>query len=117
MAKALRCDPERAIGSPDTVGASVPGFRIARCVAPTEWALEGRHLFSHYSLTFRITPLDGDHCRISAESSAVFPGFHGAAYRALVIGSGGHVIGVRGILRRIKVEAERKDLTSNPATR
>jgi hypothetical protein len=36
----------------------------------------------------------------------VFPGLHGTAYRALVIGSGGHVVGVRGILRRVKAEAE-----------
>ena len=106
LAKALRCKPDRAIGSPDTVGASVPGFRVTRCVAPIEWAIEGAHLFSRYSLTFRITPLDGDRCRVSAESSAAFPGHHGTAYRALVIGTGGHVIGVRGILRRIKIEAE-----------
>jgi hypothetical protein len=107
LAKALGCKPDRAIGSPDTVGASVPGFRVTRCLSPTEWTLEGAHLFSRYLLTFRVTPLDNDHCTVSAETSAVFPGCHGAAYRALVIGTGGHVIGVRGILRRIKVEAER----------
>jgi hypothetical protein len=106
LAMALRCKPDHATGSPDTIGASVPGFRVMRCVAPTEWRLEGEHLFSLYSLTFRITPLDSDHCRVSAETSAVFPGPHGAAYRALVIGTGGHVIGVRRILRRIKIEAE-----------
>ena len=76
-------------------------------MAPKEWTLEGEHLFSRYSLAFRIAPLDSDHCRVSAESSAMFPGHHGAAYRALVIGTGGHVIGVRDILRRIKIEAER----------
>jgi hypothetical protein len=108
LAMALRCKPDRATGSPDTVGASLPGFRVTRCVAPKEWRLEGGHLFSLYSLTFLITRIDSDHCLVSAESSALFPGFHGAAYRALVIGTGGHVIGVRGILRRIKFEAERR---------
>ena len=106
IAMALRCKPDHATGSPDAIGASVPGFRVMRCVAPTEWTLEGEHLFSHYSLTFRITPLDSDHCRVNAESCAVFPGLRGAAYRALVIGTGGHVIGVRGILRKIKIAAE-----------
>ena len=106
LAKLLRCKPDRAMGSPDSVGASVPGFRVTRCLIPTEWTLEGAHLFSRYSLAFRITPLDSDHCRVSAESSAEFPGLHGLAYRAIVIGTGGHVIGVRGILRRIKIEAE-----------
>jgi hypothetical protein len=107
FAKALRCRPDRAIDDPHTVGASLPGFRVTQSQSPTKWRLEGAHLFSQYSLTFRVTPLDGQHCLVSAETSASFPGHHGAAYRAFVIGTGGHAIGVRGILRRIKVAAER----------
>jgi hypothetical protein len=34
------------------------------------------------------------------------PGLHAKLYRAVVIGSGGHGVGVRGILRSIKAEAE-----------
>lgn len=105
--KAVRCEPDRASGDPTTVGATVPGFRVTRCVVPTEWALEGRHLLSRYGLTFRIDPLDDERCRVRAESRAEFPGHHGTVYRALVIWTGGHVVGVRGILQRIKREAER----------
>jgi hypothetical protein len=107
FAKAIRAEPDRAGGDPTTIGATVPGFRVVRCVPPTEWGLEGRHLFSRYGLTFRIDPLDGGRCRVTAESRAEFPGPHGTVYRALVIGTGGHVVGVRGILQSIKREAER----------
>jgi hypothetical protein len=110
FARAIRCNPDRASGDPASVGATVPGFRVTRCLPPHEWALEGKHLFSRYALTFRIDPLDSHHCQVRAESSAVFPGHHGSAYRALVIGTGGHVIGVRGILRGIKLRAERSSV-------
>jgi hypothetical protein len=106
FAKAIRCKPDHAVGTAITVGEAVPGFLVARCEAPTEWALEGEHLFSRYALTFRVTPVDGEHCRVVAHSSAEFPGLHGKVYRAMVIGTGGHAIGVRGILRSIRNEAE-----------
>jgi hypothetical protein len=106
FAKAVRCKPDRAIGTAVTVGEALPGFLVARCEAPTEWALEGEHLFSRYALTFRIARVDSGHCRVAAHSSAEFPGPHGKIYRAMVIGSGGHAIGVCGILRSIKTEAE-----------
>jgi hypothetical protein len=110
--KAVRCEPDRASGDPATGGATVPGFRVMRCVQPTEWALEGSHLFSRYGLTFCIDPLGDERCRVRAESRAEFPGPHGTVYRALVIGTGGHVIGVRGILQGIKRQAERSRSTS-----
>ena len=106
FAKAVRCKPDHAVGTAVTAGDAVPGFLVARCEAPTEWALEGEHLFSRYALTFRIAPVDSGHCRVAAHSSAEFPGLHGKIYRAMVIGSGGHAIGVRRILRSIKTEAE-----------
>ncbi len=107
FARAVRCKPDRASGTADAVGATLPGFLVARCEAPDEWALEGEHLFSRYALTFRIATLNGDQCSISAYSSAEFPGLHGKIYRALVIGTHGHMMGVRNILRSIKAEAER----------
>jgi hypothetical protein len=110
--QAVRCQPDSASGVPDVVGAAVPGFRVVASVPPSEWALEGRHQFSRYALTFRITPLEGERSLLRAESSAVFPGLHGRVYRALVIGTGGHVVGVRSILRSIKVEAGRSRLSS-----
>jgi hypothetical protein len=107
FARAVRCTPDRATGSLDAAGAAMPGFLVARCEIPTEWALEGQHFFSRYALTFGVAPIDGAHCRITAQSSAAFPGAHGKMYRALVIGTGGHLIGVRGLLRTMKAEAER----------
>ena len=106
FAQAIRCKPVRAAGTSGTVGTSLPGFLVARCEPPTEWALEGAHLFSRYALTFRIDSLDNAHCRVTARSSAEFPGLHGKMYRAVVIGTGGHKVGVRNILRSIKTEAE-----------
>jgi hypothetical protein len=106
FARAIRCKPDHAVGTAVTAGDSLPGFLVARCTAPTEWALEGEHLFSRYALTFRIAPVDSEHCRVGAHSTADFPGLHGKVYRAMVIGSGGHAIGVRSILRSIKTEAE-----------
>jgi hypothetical protein len=107
LAQALRCKPVRASGTEGGIGTTLPGFVVARCEPTTEWALEGEHLFSHYALTFRIVPLDDAHCRVTAYTSAAFPGLHGSMYRTLVIGTGGHARGVRGILRSIRAEAER----------
>jgi len=106
FAKAIRCKPDHAVGTAVAAGDALPGFLVVRCEAPTEWALEGQHLFSRYALTFRIAPVDSEHCRVAAHSSAEFPGVHGKMYRAVVIGSGGHAVGVRNILRSIKTEAE-----------
>jgi hypothetical protein len=106
FAKAVRCRPNRAIGTAVTVGEALPGFLVARCEVPKEWALEGEHLFSRYAVTFQIASVDSEHCRVAAQSSAEFPGLHGKIYRTIVIGSGGHAIGVRRILRSIKTKAE-----------
>jgi hypothetical protein len=38
---------------------------------------------------------------LRALTFAAFPGVHGKAYRALVIGSGGHRIVVRRMLKRV----------------
>jgi hypothetical protein len=106
FAKAIQCRPDHAIGAAVTVGEALPGFLVTRCEVPREWSLEGEHLFSRYAVTFRIASVDSEHCRVAAQSSAEFPGLHGKIYRTIVIGSGGHAIGVRRILRSIKTEAE-----------
>jgi hypothetical protein len=105
--KAGRCTYDRALGEPDTVGATLPGFRVATSNVPTEWGLEGEHLFSRFALMFRVIPEGNTRCRVRAETSAEFPGHQGVVYRALVVGSGGHVVAVRGMLRSIKTKAER----------
>ncbi|HWE66464.1 MAG TPA: hypothetical protein VG298_07455 [Acidimicrobiales bacterium] len=107
LARALGCQPDSASGDPDTPETCLPGFRVRRSEPPREWALEGKHRFSSYALTFRITALDGGHCLLSAESSAAFPGPLGMMYRTLVIGTGGHVLTVHSMLKRIKGKAER----------
>ena len=45
--------------------------------------------------------------RLGAETWAEFPGIHGRAYRAAVIGTRGHVVAVRRILAAVKRGAER----------
>lgn len=64
----------------------------------------GRHRFSRYALTFRLRDA-GAATVVTAESRAEFPGVTGTAYRALVVGSGGHVVAVRRMLARVASEA------------
>lgn len=97
LARILGCDPLRGTaefaGRP---GDAVPGFRVDQAEPGSALVLRGRHRFANYSLTFRI---DG-RC-LSAETHAEFPGFRGRLYRAMVIGSGGHRLITRHLLRRI----------------
>lgn len=105
----------RAIGSaharasgprPLAVGSTIPGFRVATAVPGRELALEGRHHFSTYALTFHIDELGPDRSRLRAESNAAFPGLHGRAYRLLVVSTGFHVASVRRLLTGIRHRAE-----------
>ena len=78
----------------------MPGFRVVEVERPHRVALAGRHRFSRYSLTFELEEVGGG-TRISAETRAEFPGLLGWGYRQAVIGSGGHRLVVRRMLRRI----------------
>ncbi|GAB7143840.1 hypothetical protein [Mycobacterium riyadhense] len=80
------------------------GFRLEEADAPRRLALNGRHLFAVYRLVFELDP-DGPGVRLRALTWAAFPGLHGRLYRALVIGSGGHRIVVRRMLKRIAAAA------------
>jgi hypothetical protein len=94
-ARALGCDPATGTATFEgRVGDAIPGFRVVSADAHT-LALEGRHRFSHYRLTFL---LGGGELR--ARTDADFPGLHGRLYRAAVIGSGGHRILTRRLLRQ-----------------
>lgn len=88
-----------------TVGATIVGFRVAKADPPRELLLEGAHRFARYALRFRVEPA-AEGVRVGAITDADFPGPAGAAYRLLVIGSGGHGIVVRSLLRSIKHRAE-----------
>jgi hypothetical protein len=81
------------------------GFAVAEETRPQLLALRGRHRFSRYELAFVIDP-GPDGVTLRARTSAVFPGFAGRAYRALVIGSGGHRMIVRRMLKHIVRSAE-----------
>jgi hypothetical protein len=97
IARILRCDPVQGTsefaGRP---GDAVPGFRIVEAEPSRRLALAGRHRFSRYALTF---VLDGD--RLRARTHAAFPGVLGRLYRAAVIGSGGHRVVTRRLLRQV----------------
>ncbi len=102
----LRCDPkELSDWSHPGPGSSLPGFRVGTIERPKLIALTGRHRFSEYALIFRIEETNGG-TRCRAESRAHFLGWPGRLYRTAVIGSGGHEILVRRMLRSIRREAE-----------
>ena len=77
------------------------GFHLARDERPMSMVLAGEHRFARYELRFILEPSG----RLRAETRAAFPGVKGAAYRALVIGSRGHVLAMRWLLARIKQRA------------
>ena len=81
------------------------GFAIAETRPNELLSLRGRHRFSRYQLDFALEPLAGDRTRVRAVTRAVFPGPHGRAYRAAVIGTRMHVLVTRRMLRRIAARA------------
>jgi len=107
FARLLGASETRSHGDPLEPGSSIMGFRIARADAPVELVLEGEHRFSRYALIFHLEPLPGERSRVRAETRAVFPGLRGHAYRALVIGTHGHVLAVKRLLRAVRAQAER----------
>jgi hypothetical protein len=91
------------------VMATPTGFVLDEETSPARLAFKGRHPFSVYRLAFELDPeSDGvspNHTRLRALTWAAFPGPHGKAYRALVIGTGAHRVVVRMMLRRIAAAA------------
>jgi hypothetical protein len=106
-ARLVGCRPASAGGPrPLAVGSTVPGFEVARAEPGSLLALEGRHRFSTYALTFRLSEAGPGRTLLRAESRATFPGLLGRAYRLAVISSGGHVLIVRRMLAAIARRAE-----------
>ncbi|MCX6395169.1 MAG: hypothetical protein NTV23_01635 [Propionibacteriales bacterium] len=84
--------------------ATVPvrGFEVTDQDAGTRLVLSGRHRFSVYQLSFTLeSPGNGQTTTLHATTRAAFPGVSGRLYRALVIGTGLHVIATRLMLRAI----------------
>lgn len=87
-------------------GGTLPGFTVTRTIAPVMLALAGKHRFAQYAVVFRIDLLPGQRSRVRLETRAQFKGRKGRFYRIGVIGSRGHVLVVRRMLRSIKRRAE-----------
>ena len=119
VARALGCEHSERRGAPYRIGSTIPGFVVARSVPPCVLALMGAHRFSVYALVFRLTEAGGDRVQLGAETRAEFPGKAGRAYRIAVIGSRGHVVATRSILRAVRRRAEgspRGPLRSRPGS-
>ncbi|MFL5871684.1 MAG: hypothetical protein ACJ75R_11415 [Solirubrobacterales bacterium] len=107
VARALGCAQIEHRGEPGRIGSTVPGFIVTRAVPPAVLALMGEHRFSRYALVFRIDETLAGPVKLSAETRAEFPGGQGRAYKALVIGTRGHVVATRSILHRVRRRAEK----------
>lgn len=107
-ARLLGCADVSAAGPrPLASGSRIPGFHVESAERPRLLALAGSHRFSNYALIFRLDEGGGGQTRIRAETRAEFPGLKGGAYRALVIGTRGHVLVTRRLLGAVKRRAER----------
>ena len=106
LARALDARPARADGGFPHPGATLAGFRVTASQRGRELVLAGEHRFSRYALELLVEPAPGG-ARVRARTLAEFPGVKGRLYRAAVIGSRGHVLLVRRILRSVKGRAER----------
>jgi hypothetical protein len=105
-ARAAGCEQTATEGDPARIGSTLPGFIVARSIRPAMLTLLGEHRFSHYALVFKVDRLDDERSLLRAETRADFPGLKGRVYRALVIGTRGHVVAVTRILRAIRRRAE-----------
>jgi hypothetical protein len=108
VARVLGCRDVAAFGPrPLVVGSAFPGFHVASADALREVELAGCHRFSRYALIFRLDELANGRVQLRAETRAEFPGVLGKIYRAMVIGTGGHVLVVKRLLASAKRRAER----------
>ena len=109
LVRALGCSLTEHRGEPGRIGSTVPGFMVTRAVPPAVLALMGEHRFSRYALIFLIDETLAGPVTLKAETRAEFPGARGRAYRALVIGTRGHVLATKSILHSVRRRAERQD--------
>lgn len=106
FARLLGCADTASSGPrPLADGSTFPGFHVELVEPNSELALRGSHRFSDYALIFRLDELKADRTRLRAETRAAFPGLKGAAYKALVIGTRGHVLVTRRLLNAVKRRA------------
>jgi hypothetical protein len=107
FARLVGCEFTEASGPrPLAEGSAFPGFVVARAEPGSELALAGRHRYSDYALVFHLAGSSGA-TRLRAETRAQFPGRAGRLYRAVVIGTRGHVLVTMRLLAAAKRRAER----------
>lgn len=114
IAHSLGCEVTTTEGGAGEIGSTIPGFVVTRAVRPAVLAMMGQHRFSQYALIFTILEKPSGLMLLSAQTRARFPGRKGAAYRRLVIGSRGHLVVTRSLLRQVRRRAERAH--ARPAT-
>lgn len=91
---------------PIEAGATLPGFRVASVEPPGALVLDGSHRFARHEMAFELSGSGSGLTELAVVTRAEFPGPVGTAYRAFVIGSGGHVVATRRLLKSVKREAE-----------
>ena len=104
LTRLLGVVPARSQGDwrgPLHLGDTLPGFAVAEIHPPERLALRGEHRFSRYALVFELDATDTARCTLRAQTWAEFPGSAGRVYRALVIGTRGHRVVVRRLLRKV----------------
>jgi hypothetical protein len=89
----------------DPAAVRIPFFSLEETMPMHRLALTGRHLFAVYRLVFELDDQAPGRTRLAARSWADFPGVHGKVYRVLVVGTGGHRIAVRRLLKHIAAAA------------
>lgn len=82
------------------------GFAAVETERPARLVFAGRHRFARYELVFELTG-SGEGTTLCARTFAEFPGLLGRFYRAAVIGSGGHALVVRRMLRDVASQVVR----------
>ncbi|BAX98675.1 hypothetical protein MSTE_03374 [Mycobacteroides stephanolepidis] len=78
------------------------GFAVDRIDPEQRLSLTGQHRFSRYELVFQLDDAGDGATRLRALTYADFPGLRGSIYRALVIGTRGHVLATNHVLRSVK---------------
>ena len=107
-ARLLGCTDTAPSGPrPLATGSALPGFHVEAAEPGRILALAGRHRFSDYALILRFEAANEGSTAVRAETRATFPGVKGGIYRALVIGTRGHILVTRRLLAGIKRSAER----------
>jgi hypothetical protein len=111
-------EPAEAVGewTPDLVaGTALPGFAVERVEPGALLSLRGRHRYARYRFDFELDAPEPGRSHLWARSWGEFPGIAGFAYRSAVIGSGGHAVVVRRMIRGVARRAARAARTADAA--